>query len=357
MLTNFQIEAFQHDLLYWFELNLRDLPWRRDRDPYKIWVSEVMLQQTRVDTVIPYFERFLDKFPTIKQLAMASEEEVLKQWEGLGYYSRARNLHAGVREVQENYGGQVPNSVKEISSIRGIGPYTAGAVLSIAYGIPEPAVDGNVMRVLSRILLITEDIAKAKTRKQIENMVRDLISRDNPSFFNQALMELGALICVPRSPKCDLCPVLKHCRAYRQDVQEELPIKGKGKPPREVKISAVCLIHEGRFFIRKRPDTGLLAGLWELPNQEGDIEFLVAYLHSEYGIQMTNYQFEWKHQHTFSHLQWNMEVYSMDLESCPTHMIGEWVQFHELDSFTFPVSFQKIIEKLKSRFQSISNGK
>jgi A/G-specific adenine glycosylase len=347
MLTDFSIESFQNDLLYWFERNLRDLPWRRDRDPYKIWVSEIMLQQTRVDTVIPYFERFMERFPTILDLANAGEDEVVKLWEGLGYYSRARNLHSGVREVQASYGGKVPDTLEEISTIKGVGPYTAGAVLSIAYGKPEPAVDGNVMRVLSRILYITEDIQKAKTRKQFEEAVRGLIAAHNPSFFNQALMELGALICTPRSPKCEHCPVASHCRAKDMGIQEELPVKGKSKPPKEVGLSVAFLYHEGKFFIRQRPKKGLLAGLWELPSTEGSVDMLVLYLQQEYGIQAIGYEHQLNHQHTFSHLQWNMEVYSFHLNQVPPTMEGHWIDFDQRNDFTFPVSYQKIIRQLE----------
>ena len=211
-LDDFDIYGFQNDLITWFEREQRDLPWRKDQDPYKVWVSEIMLQQTKVDTVIPYFNSFIKQFPNIQSLAEAEEDRVLKAWEGLGYYSRARNLQSAVREVHESYGGIVPNTPKEISTLKGVGPYTTGAILSIAYGVPEPAVDGNVMRVLSRILLIKEDIAKPKTRKVFEEVIRDLISKENPSFFNQGLMELGAMVCTPTSPSCLLCPVREHCR-------------------------------------------------------------------------------------------------------------------------------------------------
>src|SRR4051794_22479382 len=254
------IKGFSRDLIGWFNDEKRDLPWRKDRDPYKIWVSEIMLQQTRVDTVIPYFNRFMEQFPTIEALSMAEEEKILKAWEGLGYYSRARNLHSAVKEVHEKYGGEVPADPKEISALKGVGPYTAGAILSIAYGIPEPAVDGNVMRVLSRILSIWEDIAKPATRKVFEEAVRKLISHNNPSYFNQALMELGALICTPSSPSCLLCPVREHCSAFAEGVQRELPVKTKKNKQREVQLAAAILTDEaGRILIHKRPDHGLLA--------------------------------------------------------------------------------------------------
>src|SRR3954447_18509957 len=235
------IKKFQDDLISWFKAEQRELPWRIDQDPYKVWVSEIMLQQTRVDTVIPYFNRFIEWFPTINHLANANDDKVLKAWEGLGYYSPVRNLHSAVKELNEKYNGQVPNTPKEISSLKGVRPYTAGAILSIAYGIPEPAVDGNVMRVLSRILLIKDDIAKSATRKIFEQAVRKLISHENPSYFNQALMEMGALVCTPTSPSCLLCPVRDHCQGFHEGVETELPIKTKNKKKRDVHLAAVVL--------------------------------------------------------------------------------------------------------------------
>lgn len=224
------IAGFQHDLIDWYEKEQRTLPWRENQDPYRVWVSEVMLQQTRVDTVIPYFNRFMEQFPTVKDLALADEEKVMKAWEGLGYYSRVRNLQANfVKEVYESYDGIVPNTKEQFSKLKGVGPYTSGAVLSIAYNKPYPAVDGNVMRVISRILSIWDDIAKPKTRNIFEFAVDQLISREKPSEFNQGLMELGALICTPTSPACLICPVNMHCSAFEEGVQYELPVKSKRK--------------------------------------------------------------------------------------------------------------------------------
>ncbi|WP_081988524.1 A/G-specific adenine glycosylase, partial [Halobacillus sp. BBL2006] len=216
-------------MIDWFQKEQRILPWRENQDPYRVWVSEIMLQQTRVDTVIPYFNNFLTKFPTLEALADADEQEVLKAWEGLGYYSRARNLQNAVREVVEEYGGVVPNDPDEVGKLKGVGPYTKGAILSIAYDTPEPAVDGNVMRVLSRILHVEEDIAKQSTRKLFEELVRELISIEDPSSFNQGLMELGALICTPKTPSCMLCPIQEQCRAFEEGIETELPIKSSKK--------------------------------------------------------------------------------------------------------------------------------
>ena len=348
------VEQFRSDLLQWFVQEQRELPWRKDQDPYKVWVSEIMLQQTKVDTVIPYFNRFIEQFPTIEALSDAEEEKVLKAWEGLGYYSRARNLHSAVKDVQENYGGKVPNTPEEISKLRGVGPYTAGAILSIAYGVPEPAVDGNVMRVLSRILSIWEDIAKPKTRKTFEEAVRVLISHENPSYFNQALMELGALICTPTSPSCLLCPVREHCHAFHEGTVTELPVKTKAKKQRTLQLAAVILTdEEGRTLIHKRAENGLLANLWEFPNIE-----IVQTLTSEraqleeklldmYQAKVEVGEMITRIEHVFSHLVWNINVYSGKLIELKEEKEDlKKVNAEEIKPFPFPVSHQKMMKFL-----------
>ncbi|CAM4232482.1 A/G-specific adenine glycosylase [Lederbergia lenta] len=358
-LSQIDIKQFQHDLISWFIEEQRDLPWRKDADPYKVWVSEIMLQQTKVDTVIPYFDRFLKKFPTIESFAAADDEAVLKIWEGLGYYSRVRNLHSAVKEVVGNYGGVVPDTQEEISKLKGVGPYTAGAVLSIAYGKPEPAVDGNVMRVLSRIMLIREDIAKASTRKVFEAAVRELIDHEHPSFFNQALMELGALICTPTSPACLLCPVRDHCLAFEDGVQSELPIKSRKKKTRHVDLIATVLKNnKEEFLIRKRPNKGLLAGLWEFPNVERNIHFeqskaaLQAYLIQDLQLEtkLENGAFV-RVDHVFTHLTWTIDAFAGELN--PNIEIGQeykLVTKDALEEYAFPVSHQKIWQAYKKQF-------
>jgi A/G-specific adenine glycosylase len=352
-IEEFQIEAFQRDLMQWFKREQRDLPWRKDSDPYKIWVSEVMLQQTRVDTVIPYFHQFMEQFPTLESLATADEEKVLKAWEGLGYYSRVRNLHAAVKEVKERYGGKVPDSAEEFSKLKGVGPYTTGAVLSIAYGLPEPAVDGNVMRVLSRIFLVEEDIAKVKTRKIFENIVRMIISHENPSYFNQALMELGALICVPGKPACLLCPVQAHCRAFAEGRQEELPVKTKKAKVKEVSIAAAVVMDKrGRILIHKRDQEGLLANLWEFPNcevgKEQPQKELTAFLKKEYGACVELSSPFAALEHVFSHLVWNIVVYCGTIMGDITETDRlKLVSEQEIQQLAFPVSHQRIWKEYK----------
>jgi len=346
-------KKFEIDLLEWYDENKRDLPWRRERDPYKIWVSEIMLQQTRVDTVIPYFKHFMTLFPTVNDLAEAEEETVLKAWEGLGYYSRARNLHQAVKEVRESYGGQVPSTEEEVGKLKGVGPYTAGAILSIAYNIPAPAVDGNVMRVLSRIYANYDDISKASTRKKFEKIVRDIISTDRPSDYNQALMELGAMVCSPTNPSCLLCPVQTHCSAREEGVQDVLPVKAKKKPPKKMKMKAVILRdEEGKVLIERRPDTGLLAKLWQFPNIEAetegldDLKALIASLglEAELSVKVQDVK------HVFSHIVWEIDVYDGFVRSLNNKELYNeqsnchFVSIDDVNWYPFPVSHQKIID-------------
>ncbi|WP_226659729.1 A/G-specific adenine glycosylase [Pseudalkalibacillus hwajinpoensis] len=350
LLHLFDEQKFQKDLISWFKKEQRTLPWRENKDPYRVWVSEIMLQQTRVDTVIPYFERFMRLFPTVEALAEAEEADVLKAWEGLGYYSRARNLQSAVREVAESYKGIVPNHPKKISDLKGVGPYTAGAILSIAYGIPEPAVDGNVMRVLSRIIGIWEDIAKPSARKTFEEVTRRIISNDDPSSFNQGMMELGAIVCTPRSPSCLLCPVQEHCRAFAEGSQEELPIKSKKKAPRPVPIAVIALKdYSGKFLIRQRPETGLLASLWEFPNvelSEGGLkeDQIKKHLRDEYEIDVEIEKELASFNHIFSHLKWQLTVYEGSYQGEMASKQFKMVDKNELQKFAFPVAHQKITQ-------------
>lgn len=341
--------AFQHDLIEWFSNEQRDLPWRKDKNPYKVWVSEIMLQQTRVDTVIPYFNRFIEQFPTINDLADAEEEKVLKAWEGLGYYSRVRNLQSAVKEVKEKYGGKVPDTKAEISTLKGVGPYTAGAILSIAYGVPEPAVDGNVMRVISRILSIWEDIAKPSTRKTFETAIYELISHENPSYFNQALMELGALICTPTSPSCLLCPVREHCHAFHEGVENELPVKTKAKKQRQVQLAAVVIHEDDKTVIHKRASSGLLANMWEFPTVEVtspfmfDKSYVEALMMEDLGVEVKLGQAVGKIEHVFSHLKWDIQVFEGELRApIKENENLKVVSPEEIVEYPFPVPHQKI---------------
>ncbi|MFZ5824421.1 MAG: A/G-specific adenine glycosylase [Bacillota bacterium] len=349
--------AVAGDLLNWYAVNQRDLPWRRSRDPYRVWVSEVMLQQTRVETVIPYYERWFAQFPTLQALAEADQERVLKAWEGLGYYSRARNLHQAVQEVAARYGGEVPDDPKAVEGLKGVGPYTVGAILSIAYNRPVPAVDGNVMRVLSRLFLIEDDIAQPATRKSMEELARALIPPGQASSFNQALMELGALVCTPTNPKCSTCPVRAHCQAFTEGATGRLPVKAKAKAPRPVDIAAAALWHEGRLMIVRRPADGLLGGLWELPGGErpADLpwERAIHHLLGEcYGLEVEVEAHLASVKHVFSHLVWDLRVYTAHLAPGCAPAEGEairWVRPEEISQYAFPVAYQKVLAQLPGR--------
>jgi len=351
VLRKFNIFQFQTDLLEWYGQNKRDLPWRQDQNPYKVWVSEIMLQQTQVDTVIPYFYRFMEQFPTVYDLASADEQEVLKAWEGLGYYSRARNLQNAVREVVSEYNGKVPDQPKQLGELKGIGPYTRGAILSIAFNQPEPAVDGNVMRVLSRIFNIHDDISVGRTRKSFEEIVREIISEEDPSSFNQALMELGALICTPKSPMCMFCPVMEHCEAYEEGIQEQLPVKAKKAKQKKKPYKSVIIKNEkGEVIIEKRPETGLLANLWQFPMIPGQIktnEEAEQWLNKEYGLDITVDKKVGDVRHVFSHIIWEIDVYeAMTYQSVKKikDQRLRMVSREEIDKFPFPVSHQKMMQ-------------
>lgn len=254
------ISMIRERLLAHYDQRRRDLPWRRVRDPYAIWISEVMLQQTRVETVVPYYERWMERFPTVDALARADLDDVLRTWEGLGYYSRARNLHRAASVVCERHNGSVPDSVDALRQLPGVGEYTAGAIASIAYARPEPAVDGNVKRVLARLL----DIATPDPR-QLRTTAAALVPADRAGDFNQALMELGATICLPSSPRCEQCPIARVCRACHAGTQLDRPARKPRRALPEEHVVALVALNAGRLAVRRRPDHGLLAGLWELP--------------------------------------------------------------------------------------------
>lgn len=261
-----RVPLVRQRLLRWYRKNRRDLPWREIRDPYAVWISEIMLQQTRVETVIPYYRRFLERFPDASSLAAASSEEVLKVWENLGYYSRARNLHEAAKVVTTRHGGRLPEAREELAALPGIGDYTAGAIESIAFGRPVPAVDGNVRRVLARLYAIEDPVESGPGKSRIRALAAELVSPEDPGAFNQALMDLGSRVCTPALPRCPECPLLDVCEALRQDRQEVLPVSSPKKSlPSESAVAALLRDREGRFLIVRRPPRGFLGGLWKFP--------------------------------------------------------------------------------------------
>src|SRR5205823_2577132 len=255
-------------LLAWYAANRRDLPWRRTRDPYRILVAEYLLQRTRIASGRPYYERFIARFPTARDLAAASLDDVLAVWEGLGFYGRARNLHAAARAIAERHGAQVPRSYQELLDLPGIGPYTAGAVASIAFGIPVPAVDGNVTRVIARLFRIRADVTEGVTGRRILEIAARLVSPEDPGAFNQAMMELGATICTPTSPACDRCPLETLCLARAAGEERTIPLASRPGPPRAVPVAFALVESKGRVLLVRRERGELLAGLWALPGGE-----------------------------------------------------------------------------------------
>ena len=261
-----KIFSFRQKLLAWYDENKRDLPWRRSKNPYHIWVSEIMLQQTRVDTVIPYYERFLESFPTAETLANVSEERLLKAWEGLGYYSRVRNMQTAAQQIMNEFNGEFPSTYEGISSLKGIGPYTAGAISSIAFNLPQPAVDGNVMRVLARLFEVNHDIGNPSNRKIFQAMMEILIDPDRPGDFNQALMDLGSDIEAPVNPRPQDSPIKEFSAAYQHGTMDRYPIKAPKKKPIPIYLNALVVSNEkGQFLLEKNESEKLLAGFWHFP--------------------------------------------------------------------------------------------
>jgi len=340
-------------LLNWYKGNKRDLPWRKNKDPYRIWVSEIMLQQTRVEVVKGYFERWIERFPTLESLAQAQEDEVIQYWQGLGYYSRARNLLRGVQEVSASYGGRVPDTKAEVASLAGIGDYTSGAILSIAYSQKEPAIDGNVLRVFSRLYCIDQDISSVTTKKQIRALVERELPVDKPGDFNQALMDLGATICIPKVPRCSICPLRCLCLAAQQGRQLELPIKKKKNPPIPIRVIAGVAQDGGTFLLRRRPEKGLLANMWEFPaieigSTDDEMTAFRQQFLSETGqeIELETLLFECTH--TFSHRQWHISFYRCVIKKGPMpsgHTI-HWINQHEWGQLSFAGPHRKMADFL-----------
>lgn len=331
-------------LLQWFDYNARILPWRENPKPYYVWVSEIMLQQTRVEAVKGYYDRFLSALPDIKALAEAPEEKLLKLWEGLGYYSRVRNLKKAAQVVMEEYGGELPADYKELCKLPGIGAYTAGAIASIAFQLPVPAVDGNVLRVTKRLAASYEDISKESVKKELAEELKAVMPKDKPGDFNQALMELGATVCLPNGkPLCEKCPVMHLCRAYRQGIMMELPVKPVKKARRVEDRTILLYEYQERFALRKRSDKGLLAGLWELPNLDGQLSIQkVKEELVKWDSYILNVEPLGKAKHIFTHVEWHMIGYHIRLRELPDIFPGEyqWVDRKELrETYALPNAF------------------
>jgi len=397
-----QIDALVPRLLAWFAQGARDLPWRRTRDPYAIWVSEIMLQQTQVKTVIPYWERWMRALPRISPLAKASPQRVLKLWAGLGYYSRVRNLQRAARIILERHAGKFPEDFDQVLALPGIGRYTAGAICSIAFNQPRPVLDGNVIRVLTRLFGIAENPRGKTTNARLWRIAAELVSaadraklRASPVLFtgksiegialpetpnrwpssdsgprrsstanahpacgwncatlNQSLMELGALICTPRKPECGACPVRSHCVAYRQDSIERLPNLGKRAPATARRFAAFVLQHRGRFLVRQRPAAGVNAELWEFPNVEVNSRAAnVARLAlTEMGAQLARPKPLWVIKHSITRYRISMAAFSARLPGAPgkESIGGRWLTLRELDKLAFTSAHRKLLQRIKT---------
>ncbi|MCI9403269.1 MAG: A/G-specific adenine glycosylase [Oscillospiraceae bacterium] len=301
-----ELDKLPVPLLAWYRENARVLPWRSDPTPYHVWVSEIMLQQTRVAAVLDYYKRFLEVLPTVKDLAECPEDRLMKLWQGLGYYSRARNLQKAARQVMADFGGTFPDTFDAIRTLSGVGDYTAGAISSIAFGRAVPAVDGNVLRVVSRLTLDRRDVTKPETKKDITAALQRTMPREAPGDFNQALMELGATVCLPNgAPLCEKCPARDFCAAHRAGAELDLPVKSLKKERRVEERTVWLIFREGKVALRKRPDKGLLAGLWEYPNEREGSPCPVT----------GKEEFAASGKHIFTHIEWHMTAYTLEAES------------------------------------------
>ena len=344
--TMYDYSKIVEPLLAWYDANGRVLPWRSNPEPYYVWVSEIMLQQTRVEAVKGYFERFIEELPTIEALAQAPEDKLLKLWEGLGYYNRVRNMQQAAVTVMREYQGQLPMDYDSLLSLKGIGSYTAGAIASIAYGQKRPAVDGNVLRVMKRLAGSYDDILKAGVKTDMERQLLPVVPK-RAGAFNQAIMDLGAMVCIPNGvPLCKQCPLMEYCEANRRQIQMELPVKSKKKPRKVEEKTILLLEYQGKYALHKRAQKGLLAGLWELPSVSGtysrdDICRMLAQTGRDFDIQELG-----PAKHIFSHVEWSMVGYRVALaEPLSSEEDYVWVTAQELEEeYAVPAAFSGYVQ-------------
>jgi A/G-specific adenine glycosylase len=347
-------------LVAWFRKNQRSLPWRRDYSPYAIWVSEVMLQQTQMSKVIPYFERWMERLPDPAAVAEAKEGELLLLWEGLGYYSRVRNLHRAAQKIVEEHAGRIPRSEKELRNLPGIGPYTAAAILSLAFNEDVPVLDGNAERVAARILDLDQPVKKPESRKTIQEALSAWLPEGEAREFNQALMELGATVCRPLKPDCEACPVSMDCRARRKGTMDRRPVRERR--PRTVPVTAAVgiLSEDGRVFIQKRPPAGLMASLWEFPGgkvkgKESPEKCLKRELLEEIGVKVNILDKLGEIQHAYTQFRVRLHAFRCQMDPPDQEIVlraaveGRWVTMDELDDYAFPSANRRLIEILRHK--------
>lgn len=342
-------------LLTWFDNSRRELPWREThpRNPYHVWVSEIMLQQTRTETVKGYFHRWMEQFPTIRDLAQAPEDQVLRAWQGLGYYSRARNLHKAARQVMAEWNGQLPRDRKALGDLPGIGAYTVGAILSMAFGEKIPAVDGNLLRVLARLYGVEEDITGTKGKKTITALAEAAIPADRPGDFNEAMMDLGAEVCIPKHPRCEGCPLRESCRALEEGKTEVLPVRKTKAPQKELAAACGLVCREGRYLLHKRPGKGMLASMWEFP-MVLDPDPAKAKAGLEQLLRTAAGMEQWHHKHVFTHQIWHMTAWEMTEGNCPEESSPDWSWFspEEWDQRPLAGPHAKLADWLKKTVDS-----
>ncbi len=342
-----ELEQLPIPLLVWYRENARVLPWRSHPTPYRVWVSEIMLQQTRVAAVLDYYRRFLEAAPTVADLAALSEDQLMKLWQGLGYYSRARNLQKAARQIMENFGGVFPNTYEAIRSLAGVGDYTAGAISSIAFHLPVPAVDGNVLRVTARVCGDEGDITTPAMKKRVTQALAQVIPLDAPGDFNQAMMELGATVCLPNgAPLCEKCPAAPFCRAFQESRTGELPVKAAKKARRVEERTVYLFFYENQVALRRRPGKGLLAGLWEYPNElSGGTDWPAAW-----GLSPRSLERAGTGKHIFTHIEWHMTALAGELDGPDLPQGWVWADRTALrDTYAVPNAFQSFSQKVADR--------
>ena len=341
------LEQLPIPLVEWFAEHARILPWRSDPTPYHVWVSEIMLQQTRVAAVLGYYKRFMDQVPTVADLAELPEERLMKLWQGLGYYNRARNLQKAARQIMDEFGGVFPQRYEDIRSLAGVGDYTAGAIASIAFGVPAPAVDGNVLRVVSRINADESDISLGSTKERVRAQLAQIIPAQDASRFNQGLMELGATICLPNgAPLCEQCPAKDFCLARLTGRTESLPVKAQKKERRVEERVVFLVFRDGQVALRRRPNKGLLAGLWEFPNELAPATDALT----TWGIDARNCALAGTGKHIFTHVEWRMTACAVQTETMVLPEGWVWADRHELErQYTVPNAFRPFEHAVKER--------
>lgn len=345
------------ELLAWYRVNKREMPWRDTPDFWKVWVSEIMLQQTQVETVRPYFTEFISKFPDVHSLVRAEEQEVLKAWEGLGYYTRARNLQKAARKVSAEMNGQLPKSFSRLLDLPGLGPYSAAAIASIVFKEPVPAVDGNVLRVFTRLTELGDDISRPQTRTLVFGILSDVISGFPPGDFNQAMMELGAIVCKPRQPDCPVCPLNRICASYKNGTQLRFPVKKKAAVKPHHLIGVGICMREGKVLIARRHEKQMLAGLWEFPggkieNGETEEECILREMREETGLTVELVRKIAKTDHAFTHFSITLNAWLCNWVSGEAQPLSgseiRWILPEELDDYPFPKANKVIIKEFRS---------